>query len=120
MNYLTINQYLLGAGIAIQQSLGNQEAGGEYPLSRFGAVVGYYLPKSAPEFDWTTNLDQYTDQVLFFYSELNPGYPNSHLEKVTSAYSNIDIHRVDGVGHELMIEGFDKVMPIVSTYLKQR
>ena len=112
-------QYLLGSGVVLKESMGDVEDF-EYPVNRLGAVVGYALPRSAPNFDWTQNLDQFNTKALFFYSELNPGYPEAHMNKVTSAYDDIEIHRINGVGHELMVTGFDQVLPIIMTYLRQR
>ncbi|MEZ4777258.1 MAG: alpha/beta hydrolase [Bacteroidia bacterium] len=113
-------QYLIGAGITLQQSFSDKESTGGYPVQRFGAMVGYHLRNNTPYFDWTTRLDQYTSPVLFFYSELNPGYNQEHLKTMTEVYPNITIHRIDNVGHDLMVNGFDSVLPIVTDYLKHR
>jgi len=52
--------------------------------------------------DWTKNLSQYTTKVLFVYSENNKAYGLAHAQKVSSAYRNVQLLKVNGAGHNMI------------------
>lgn len=114
-------QYSIGAGLALEGSFGtdSQTEDWYYPIRRFGAVTSVFLPRSAPNFDWTTHLDQFNKPVLFLYSSQNPAYTAEHVQVVTAPFQQIEVHQVMGVGHELMYSGYDLVFPLVKTYLTE-
>ena len=94
---------------------------GHTPFWRFGAVCNAALMNYAMEnpIDFTTNLDQYTNKVLFAYSELNPAYGKEHAEKVASAFPNVDVVEIKGCGHEIPYFGWESYYPIALAYLNQ-
>ena len=82
--------------------LGDEEV---LPMWRCGAVVNTAMfelgNKEKP--NWTTNLQQYNTGVLFVYSERNKAYGYEYARKVSSAYPNVELFRVDKVGHETIL-----------------
>ncbi len=92
---------------------------GPTPYWRAGAVCNSASARIAEDhpFDFTTNLHQFTTKVLFAYSELNEAYGKAHAEKVSSAYPNVQLVRVNGTGHEIPYFGWDNLYPIAKTYL---
>jgi len=69
--------------------------------------------------NWTTNLSQYTTKVLFVYSERNKAYPLSRAQKVSSAYPNVQLLKVNGAGHSMIsfTTGWNNFYPTALTYL---
>ncbi len=102
----------------LDENVGNP---GHTPFWRFGAVCNSALFTYATEnpIDFTTNLDQYTNKVLFAYSELNPAFGKEHAEKVASAFPNVDIVEIKGCGHEIPCFGWNNFYPIAISYLNQ-
>jgi proline iminopeptidase len=94
---------------------------GKLPLWRAGAIVNQAMfeigEKEKP--DWTTNLNQYTTKVLFVYSENNRAYGLQHAQKVSSAYPNIQLLKVNGAGHDMLTfpTGWSNFYPVALTYL---
>jgi proline iminopeptidase len=88
---------------------------------RAGAIVNQALfdlgEKERP--DWRTNLHQYTTKVLFVYSQRNKAYGLDHALKVSSAYPNVQLERIDGAGHDMLTfpTGWNNFFPIALTYL---
>lgn len=99
--------------------LGNE---GTLPFWRGGAIVNRALfelgEKEKP--DWTTNLQQYTARVLFVYSQRNKAYGLDHARKVSSAYPNVQLERIDEAGHDLLTfpAGWNHFFPMALTYLE--
>lgn len=87
---------------------------------RFGAVVQDALFKIAEKegFDWTSNLHQYENKVLFVYSELNEAYGLAHAQKVSAPYPNLELFKVENSGHEMISypPGWEKFYPAAMRY----
>jgi proline iminopeptidase len=130
-DYLYVDQILTGddhneldykAAVqgAADYSAGNKVGNpGPYPFWRKGAVCSSAANEyvRAHPFDFTTNLQQYTNKVLFLYSELNEAYGRSHAEMVSAAYPNVQLAEVTGTGHEIPYFRWDGFYPIAKTYL---
>ena len=69
--------------------------------------------------DWTKHLSQYATKVLFVYSERNKAYGLSKAQKVSSAYSNVQLLKVNGAGHNMLsfTTGWNNFYPTALTYL---
>ena len=106
------------ASFAEGNAVGNA---GPFPFWRNGAVCNSATVKYAEEnsFDFTTNLSQYTTKVLFAYSELNKAYGLGHAEVVSSAYSNVQLVKIDGTGHEIPYFGWSNFYPVALSYLNE-
>lgn len=98
--------------------LGNE---GLLPFWRSGAIVNQALFELGEEYepDWTTNLSQFDTKVLFLYSERNAAYGLEHAQKVSSAYSNVQLERIDDAGHDMLSfdAGWNNFFPIGLNYL---
>lgn len=97
---------------------GNED---KLPLWRAGAITKKALfdigEKEKP--NWTANLNQYKTKVLFVYSENNKAYGLQHAQKVSSAYSNIQLFKVNDAGHDMLTfpKGWGHFYPVALTYL---
>lgn len=109
---------LASADESAESSLGND---GPLPFWRSGAVIQEALfeagDKEKP--DWTTNLKLYTTKVLFVYSERNKSYGIDHARKVSSAYPNVQLEKINGAGHDMLSfpKGWANFYPIALNYL---
>ena len=98
--------------------LGNE---GNIPVWRNGAVVNAALfavgEKEKPDF--TTNLRQYNPKVLFAYSERNKAYGLAHAQKVSSAYTDVQLFKVNDAGHDMLsfTAGWNNFYPVALNYL---
>jgi proline iminopeptidase len=97
--------------------IGNE---GPIPFWRYGAVVNQALfelgDKEKP--DWTTHLNQYHTKVLFVYSERNKAYGSTYAQKVSSAYPNVQLFKVNGAGHDMLSfpTGWSNFYPVALDY----
>lgn len=77
---------------------------GSLPFWRSGAIVNQALfelgDKQKP--NWTTHLNQFTKKVLFVYSERNRAYGQAYAQKVSSAYPNVQLLKINGAGHDML------------------
>jgi proline iminopeptidase len=110
---------LLGATDAAKDNpTGN---GAVLPFWRAGAVVNKALFDigEREEPDWTTNLQQFTTKVLFAYSENNKAYGQAHAQRVSAAFPNVQLERIDGAGHDFISypAGWTHFFPVALTYL---
>lgn len=86
------------------------------PFWRMGAIVNRAMfeigERDQP--DWTVNLDAYTTKVLFLYSENNKAYGLEYAQHVSSAYSNVQLQRINGAGHDMLSfsTGWNNFLPI--------
>jgi proline iminopeptidase len=87
------------------------------PNWRLGKVCSQAMQDNNTGFNWTTNLHVYTTKVLFFYSEMNKAYGEEHAKKVSSAYPNVELIKINGVGHDLTYFAFDFYYSHCSNYL---
>jgi proline iminopeptidase len=91
------------------------------PFWRFGKIVADAFTeigeREKPNF--TTNLNQYKTKVLFVYSENNRAYGLQHAQKVAAAFSNVQLFKVNGAGHDLLTfqTGWNNFYPVASAYL---
>lgn len=91
------------------------------PFWRAGAVANHALfdlgEQEKP--DWTTNLHHYTTKVLFAYSEKNKAYGYDYAKKVSSAYPNVQLLKVNGAGHNMISfpTGWNNFYPVALSYL---
>jgi len=98
--------------------IGNE---GPLPFWRLGAVVNEALfelgDKEKP--DWTTHLREYNTKVLFVYSERNRAYGLDYAQKVSSAYPNVQLFKVNGAGHDMLSfpTGWSNFYPVALNYL---
>ncbi len=94
---------------------------GHYPSWRSGAVAFQALIANAAQygFDFTTNLQAFTHQVLFLYSENNKAYGADWAAKVASPYPNARLREVAGCGHEILYFGWDDFFPRALHYLNE-
>lgn len=108
----------MSADFAKGNKVGNA---GPYPYWRPGAICNSasfeYVDKHS--FDFTTNLDQYTKKVLFVYSERNEAYGQTHAERVSSAYPNVQLVKINDTGHEVPYFGWNNFYPIAKNYLNE-
>ncbi|WP_337045136.1 alpha/beta fold hydrolase [Emticicia sp. 17c] len=111
---------MASADESTESSLGND---GPLPFWRSGAIIQEALfeagNKEKP--DWTTNLKAYTKKVLFIYSERNKSYGLAHAQKVSSAYPNVNLVKINGAGHDMLSfpTGWSNFYPIALKYLNQ-
>jgi proline iminopeptidase len=96
---------------------------GPVPFWRGGALVNRTLVKFGEEVkpDWTDNLVAFNRRVLFIYSEYNTAYGLAHAQKVSSAYADVSLQRVDDSGHEMIAfpTGWKNMYPLVINYLNE-
>ena len=102
-------------------SIGNE---GKLPFWRNGAVTfnAYFDLGVAERPDWTKNLQQYTTEVLFIYSENNKAYGLEHAQKVHSAYRKVQLFETKGAGHDMLSfpTGWKNTFPVMLTYLNSK
>lgn len=110
---------MASADESTESSLGND---GPLPFWRSGALIQEALFEAGDREkpDWTTNLKTYTTKVLFIYSERNKSYGLAHAQKVSSAYPNVDLVKINGAGHDMLSfpTGWSNFYPIALNYLK--
>lgn len=94
---------------------------GPYPFWRNGAVCFSGLIDNADKrgFDFTTDLNEYSNKILFLYSEYNKAYGLDWAKKVSAPYATADIQLIKGTGHEMLYFGWADMYPKVLTYLNQ-
>lgn len=90
------------------------------PFWRFGKIAADALTeigdREKPNF--TTNLGQYHTKVFFVYSENNKAYGLQYAQKVSSAFFNVQLFKVNGAGHDLLAfqTGWNNFYPVALTY----
>lgn len=90
------------------------------PFWRFGKVVADALTeigdREKPNF--ISNIHQFTTKVLFVYSENNKAYGQQYAQKVSSAFTNAQLFKVNGAGHDLLAfqTGWNNLYPVALTY----
>lgn len=92
------------------------------PFWRLGAeqfwFVQTYGPNNPEDLDFTANLSQYEEKVLFVYSENNEHYGLEHAQLVSAAYPNVQLEQIENCGHEIVHFGWDSFYPKIKAYLK--
>lgn len=88
---------------------------------RFGKVVADAFAKIGEKEkpDFTTNLSRFNTKVLFAYSENNRAYGLSYATKVSGAFSNVQLFKVNGAGHDLLAfqTGWNNFYQVALSYL---
>lgn len=102
---------LMGSVNAIVGDVGSDlgDNSSYYIASRTGAVVNvasYELGQDAKP-DFSAGIGQFSKKVLFIYSSNNKAYPESWATKISSAYTNKEIFKAQGVGHSGMLDQAD-------------
>lgn len=91
------------------------------PFWRFGKVVDEAFAEigSREKPDFTSNLYEFNTKVLFAYSENNKAYGLQYAQKVSAAFTNVQLFNVAGAGHDLLAfpTGFNNFFPIALAYL---
>lgn len=94
---------------------------GRSPGWRPGAIINNALFDigDSDKPDWTKNLSQYSTKVLFVYSENNKAYGLAHTQKVSSAYPNVQLLKINGAGHNMISfpTGWNNFYPTAINYL---
>jgi proline iminopeptidase len=91
------------------------------PFWRFGKIVADALTeigdRDKPSF--ITNIKQFTTKVFCAYSENNKAYGLQYAQKVSSAFSNVQLFKVNGAGHDLLSfqTGWNNFYPPALAYL---
>jgi proline iminopeptidase len=91
------------------------------PFWRFGKIAADALTeigeRDKPSF--ISNIRQFTSKVLFVYSENNKAYGLQHAQKVSSAFSNVQLFKVNDAGHDLLAfqTGWNNFYPVALSYL---
>lgn len=119
-NQHEILDYKVGIASSYTYANGNDEGiEGPSPFWRNGAVVLNALTDIAIEsgFDFTTNLDHYTTNVLFLYGENNTSHGLKFSQKEAIFFPNHQIVQIDDTGHELIYFKWGSVYPVVLDYL---
>jgi len=93
------------------------------PYWRYGGVCNIasvdLAMKNPEQMDFTANLDNFHSKVLFAYSELNPAYGLEHAILVSAAFSNVELVKINGSGHEIPEFGWNNLYPIITNYLTE-
>ncbi len=99
----------------------NNEEGieGYSPFWRNGAAVNKKLFEIGKNegFNFKNNLAQFTPKVLFLYSENNRAYGEAKARQMSAAFTNVQINKISSTGHEMIYFAWNKVYPLVLTYL---
>ena len=95
-----------------------------YKNVRNGAVIQVAMFEIGKKYnvDFSEGISQFNNKVLFFYSSNNKAYPDSWAEKISSAFINKELVKVNGVGHSGMFDQIDTwtnfTEPKVIEYIK--
>lgn len=108
-NILDYKLALLSASNVTDTSTNSGANANYYKSSRDGAVIFSVMNEIGEKYkvDFSKGISQFNKRVLFFYSSDNPAYTDSWAEKISSAYINKEVVKVNGVGHSGMFENID-------------
>ncbi|WP_220760522.1 alpha/beta hydrolase [Flavobacterium sp. UMI-01] len=91
---------------------------------RSGGVIITTLFEIAENYnpDFSENLQNFTPNTLFFYSDKNRAYPTSWANKIGTSFSSVTINRINGVGHDGIISNQQvwqqQTMPRIIQYIQ--
>ena len=88
------------------------------PFWRLGAVVSRCLPRSETNFDFTTNLSRYTDEVLFLHGERNTVHTLESQLSIAAHYPHAHVVTIPGVGHDMFTAAPEQVLALVRGQLE--
>ncbi len=108
------------SGNSSDNPIGNED---NVPFWRMGAIVNRAMfeigDRDKP--DMTTNLASFSTKLLFVFSERNSAYGFEYAQHVSSAFPNVQLARIDGVGHDMLTfsTGWNMFLPIALKYLNE-
>ena len=87
------------------------------PKWRWGAYATFkFREMGADGWDWTANLSQYTNKVLFIRSGLNEDHTPEYFELSMEVYPDTKLITIEDVGHDLCWVKSDEYMTEVRAY----
>ncbi len=87
------------------------------PSWRWGGMVSIYLPQDQRVFDWTTNLQEFQNEVLFINSEWNTVQTLEHQQGLAAHYPVAEVITVSGVGHDVLYQKYEQCKSIILNFL---
>ena len=92
---------------------------GPYPFWRHGAEFLQSMQDLADSegFDFTTNLHNYTTEVLYLYSQNNQAYGLQHAQEIARYFSSVKLYEIAETGHEMIYFKWNSVYTVVLPYL---
>ncbi len=109
-------QAMLVANVIVHQ-MDNEEH--PAPSWRWGGMVSIHLPRDQKEFDWTTNLAAFENEVLFINSELNTVQTLEHQKGLASHYPNAEVVTINDVGHDVLYQRFEECRVLILNLLNR-
>lgn len=91
---------------------------------RSGAVIITALYELGENYnpDFSVNLQNFTPNTLFFYSEENKAYPTSWANRIGASYNSVTINKINNVGHDGIISEQqawqNQTMPKIIQYIQ--
>ena len=70
-------------------------------------------------FDFTQNLSNHTEKILFLYSENNHAYSKEWAEAVSEPLPNVELKMISGTGHEMIYFAWDDTKSAIIEYLNE-
>ncbi len=95
------------------------------PKWRIGAVVNATFLESGKtsqgnySWNWTTNLSQFTNKVLFIRSGLNEVHTPEYFAEQMSDYPNAQLVTIEGVGHDMPWVKAEEYLRVVRAYFAE-
>ncbi len=91
------------------------------PHLRWGAVMTYTLQNIHGKngWDWTKNLNEYTDKILFIRSGLNEDHTPEYFELIMEPYPSTELVTIEDVGHDLCWVKSEEYMAIARDFLAE-
>ena len=90
------------------------------PKWRWGAYATFEFRKLGIDgWDWTKNLSQFTNNVLFIRSGLNEDHTPEYFELEMGCYPSTQLITIENVGHDLCWVKSEEYMAVVRTYFAE-
>lgn len=109
--------YLAFAQNTSGSSIGGLNDAHREPTWRWGAALSYWMPQQIGQFDWTTRLSEVKFPVLWFHGDLGKVITPASQEELARHYPVVEMHAIANVGHDLLYQKRDEIMPFVEEYL---
>src|SRR5262249_47642751 len=88
------------------------------PFWRHGAVAAQCLQANAGDFDWTTHLSRYTEEVLFLHGERNTVHTLESQQSLAAHYPHAHVVTIPGVGHDIFSAAPEEALALVRGQLE--